>query len=146
MKNKLFLLVALLMVTIRISFGQEKAGGELATDEFYLKLMSPNIQTRQGLDEYLTSPYGSWNNLYWYDNLYQIYLAKHEKEAFQVYYHEKGAGHDVRLEIGDYIDSNGNILPHAIYKEEFFTVTNVSSDFFAEALVPYNGESIHVDN
>ncbi len=146
MKSKLFLMMVLLMVASHVSFGQEKAGGELATDQFYLKLMSPNIQCRQGLDQYLTSPGGSWSSLYSYDNLYQIYLAKHEKEAFQVYYHEKGAGHDVRLVIDDYIDSNGNILPHTIYKEEFFTVTNVSTDFFAEALVPYNGESIHVDN
>ena len=54
--KKLFLMAALLMTANLVSFGQEKAGGELATDEFYLKLMSPNIQTRQGLDEYLTSP------------------------------------------------------------------------------------------
>ncbi len=146
MKTKLLLIAVLLMAANYVSLGQEKAGGELATDQFYLKLMSPNIQTRQGLDEYLTSPGGSWNSLYSNNNLYQIYLAKHEKEAFQVYYHEKGAGHDVRLVIDDYTDTNGNILPHTIYKEEFFTVTNVSSDFFAEALVPYNGESIHVDN
>jgi hypothetical protein len=53
----------------------------LATDQFYLKLMSPNIQTRQGLDEYLTSPGGSWNSLYSNNNLYQIYLAKHEKSC-----------------------------------------------------------------
>lgn len=146
MRKKLFLVAALIMVATHLSFGQEKAGEELATDQFYLKLMSPNIQTRQGLDQYLTSPGGTWNSLYSNNNLYQIYLAKHEKEAFQVYYHEKGAGHDVRLVIDDYTDTNGNILPHTIYKEEFFTVTNVSSDFFAEALVPYNGESIHVDN
>ena len=144
--KKLFLMAALLMTANLVSFGQEKAGGELATDEFYLKLMSPNIQTRQGLDEYLSSPYDSWNNLYLYNNLYQIYLAKHEKEAFQIYYHERGTGHDIRLEIGDYTDPDGNILPHTIYQEEFFSVENVSTELFADALVPYNGGSIHVDN
>ena len=144
--KKLFLMAVLLMTSNLVSFGQEKAGGELATDEFYLKLMSPNIQTRQGLDEYLSSPGNSWNNLYSYNNLYQIYLAKHEKEAFQIYYHERGTGHDIRLEIGDYTDPDGNILPHSIYQEEFFSVENVSTELFAEALVPYNGGSIHVDN
>ena len=139
-------MAALLMAANQVSFGQEKAGGELATDQFYLKLMSPNIQSRQGLGDYLTSPGNTWSNLNSYNNLYQIYLAKHEKEAFQVYYYERGTGHDIRLVIDDYTDANGTILPHTIYKEEFFTVANVSSDFFAEALVPYNGEAVHVDN
>ena len=114
----------------------------LSGDDYYLKLMYPDILSFQG-SEKLQWSYAP--NLDAYQNLLNVFLARGEREGCQVYFYEKGEGRDLRLEVAPYVNDNGDVLPHEIFNEHFFTITNVWDKPAAEALVPYGGETVHVD-
>ena len=71
-----------------------------------------------------------------------IYLAKNEREGFQVYFYEQGQGRTLRLEVGEFRNADGVILPHEVFREEYFTplgmtnIDRVSPLVLADALVP----------
>lgn len=69
-----------------------------------------------------------------------IYLAKNEREGFQVYFYEKGAGRTLRLEVGEFKNAAGDVLPHEVFREEYFTPDGLSFNgqplTLADALVP----------
>ena len=118
------------------------ANDELAGEDYNLKLMIPDIMSFQG-SEQLQWYYAP--NLVLYPNLTEVYLARNEREACQVYFYEKGDGRDLRLEVAPYVNAGGDVLPHEIFNEHFFTITQQRADPVAEALVPYGGETVHVD-
>ncbi len=118
------------------------ANDELAGEDYNLKLMIPDMLSFQS-SEQLQWSYAP--NLTAYPNLTNVYLARNEREACQVYFYEKGDGRDLRLEVTPYVNDKGEILPHEIFNEHFFTITNVWDKPAAEALVPYGGETVHVD-
>ena len=118
------------------------ANDELAGEDYNLKLMIPDMLSFQS-SEQLQWRYAP--NLTAYPNLTNVYLARNEKEACQVYFYEKGDGRDLRLEVTPYVNDAGDVLAHEIFNERFFTITNVWDKPVAEALVPYGGETVHVD-
>ena len=72
-----------------------------------------------------------------------IYLAQNEREGFQVYFYEKGAGRNLRIEVGEFVNAAGDVLPHEVFREEYFTPIGsqlVNPDgsalVLADALVP----------
>ena len=69
-----------------------------------------------------------------------IYLAKNEREGFQVYFYEKGEGRTLRLEVGEFTNANGDVLPHQVFREEYFFDTGYAyanaTVELADALVP----------
>ena len=70
-----------------------------------------------------------------------IYLAKNEREGFQVYFYEKGEGRTLRLEVGEFTNANGDILAHEVFREEYFTPSGLRFESgvdlqLADALVP----------
>ena len=115
---------------------------ELAGEDYNLKLMIPDIMSFPG-SEQLQWDYAP--NLTLYPNLTEVYLARNEKEACQVYFFEKGDGRDLRLEVAPYLNDTGEELPHEIFNERFFLTNASGTTPVAEALVPYNGEAVHVD-
>ena len=98
------------------------ANDELAGEDYNLKLMIPDMLSFQS-SEQLQWSYAP--NLTAYPNLTNVYLARNEREACQVYFYEKGDGRDLRLEVTPYVNDKGEILPHEIFNEHFFTITNV---------------------
>lgn len=79
-----------------------------------------------------------------------IYLAKNEREGFQVYFYEKGTGRNLRLEVGDFTNANGDVLAHEVFREEYFTPIGSSLNnpdgsalVLADALIPC-GDSTEV--
>lgn len=125
------------------SLSATAADVDLSGSDYYLKLMSPDMQAFEKSEK--LAWVGS-KTLDGYANLTQIYLAKNEKEAYQVFFYEKGEGRDLRLEVGAYRDDKGNELPFEIFHERYFVIGGETEKKFAEALVPYHGETIHVDN
>ena len=112
--------------------------------DFSLKLMGPDMQAFQGSE---TLAWSGSTNLNGYANVLNTYLAKNEREAYQVFYYEKREeGRDIRLVVDDYVNANGDVLPCELFREEYFTVKGVDSKYFAEALVPYDGAEVHVAN
>ena len=141
-----FLLTALLLFSC-VATGASvlpalAANDELAGEDYNLKLMNPDIMSFQS-HEQLQWSYSV--NLTGYPNLMNVYLARNEKEACQVYFYEKGDGRDLRLEVSPYVNGAGEVLPHQIFNEHFFKITNEWANPVAEALVPYGGEIVHVD-
>ncbi len=69
-----------------------------------------------------------------------IYLAKNEREGFQVYFYEKGAGRNLRLEVGEFTNAAGDVLPHEVFREAYFTPEGLSFEgqslTLADALIP----------
>lgn len=140
------LLAALLLAGTAVCFApltSLAAGAELAGDDFYVKLMYPDIQAFPG------SKYLAWSgstNLSGYPNLYNVYLARNEKEGYQIYFYEENeAGRALRLEVDPYVNEAGDTLEASLFSERFFTVANVIGTPRAEALVPYAGETISVE-
>lgn len=70
-----------------------------------------------------------------------VYLAKNEYEGFQLYYYEKSEGRNISISSTPFVNSEGQVLDSAIYREEYFT-SNVNSSILAEALIPYGGEAV----
>ena len=67
-------------------------------------------------------------------------LAKNEKAGFQIFYREQEKTRNLKVEVTDFLNGNGDKLSHTVYFEEFFITDAHSSDSLAEALVPYRGE------
>ena len=82
----------------------------LSGDDYYLKLMYPDILSFQG-SEKLQWSYAP--NLDAYQNLLNVFLARGEREGCQVYFYEKGEGRDLRLEVAPYVNaaSSGAAMP-----------------------------------
>ncbi len=144
MKKTLSVLLSVLLVAL-IAVPALTAGAadaDLSGPDFYLKLMNNNMQAQQ-YNERL-----SWvgsTSLNGYANQLGISMAKNEKEAYQVYFFEKGDGRNIRLEVAPYVDGEGHEIPFEIYKEHFLTVRSVDSKYFAEGLIPYAGEDVQVN-
>lgn len=86
---------------------------------------------------------------YWYGGGFNrtsviLGLAKNEKTGFQVFYREQEKPRNLRIEVGDFVNTLGDTLPHTVYYEEFFFAKEcpgfIIYDSLAEALVPYRGE------
>ena len=137
-----FLLAVTTLVAAVPALTAMAADVNLSGDDYYLKLMIPDMMSFQSNEKLQWS--GSVN-LDGYQNLTNVCLARNEKEACQVYFYEKGEGRDLRLEVAPYVNDNGDVLPHEIFNEHFFTITNEWANPVAEALVPYTGEAVHVD-
>ena len=109
-----------------------------------------DYQTYSGNSNKITTPKDDWGgqDLPYNDtsrgvrNANLIYLAKNEREGFQVYFYEKGEGRTLRLEVGEFTNANGDVLPHEVFREEYFTPLGDSLKFngaalqLADALVP----------
>ncbi|MBR5427432.1 MAG: DUF4091 domain-containing protein [Clostridia bacterium] len=139
----LLLSVVLTAAVFVPSLSVTAADVDLSGSDFYLKLMSPDMQAFEKSENLAWVGSTTLNS---YDNLTQVYLAKNEKEAYQVFFYEKGDGRDLRLEVDAYVDDDGNELPFAIYHERYFVIGGETEKKFAEALVPYQGEAVHVDS
>ena len=69
-------------------------------------------------------------------------LAQNEKEGFQVFYREQEKERNLRIEVGPFLNSQNELLPHLVYWEDFFYENSVGiPDSLAEALIPYAGET-----
>ena len=80
-------------------------------------------------------------------NGYQtVYLARNEVEGIQVYFHELGndneTGRQLRVEVDPFLNANGDTLPFSVYEEIYFTEPTTCQYQLAEALVPYNGQTV----
>ena len=99
----------------------------------------------------LPSYEGLWNtNWYYNGNVYRndgfIFLAKNEKEGFQLFFRELEKERNLRIEVSPFIHQQNHIdvLQHSVYWEEFFygmEAYNEINDSLAEALIPYAGET-----
>ena len=108
---------------------------------------------KNGIDRYesniITSPKAGWGQQdlpcndasHGISRANTIYLAKNEREGFQVYFYEKGAGRNLRLEVGEFTNADGDVLPHEVFREEYFSPDGVWFEegvdlVLADALVP----------
>lgn len=71
-----------------------------------------------------------------------VYLAKNEREGFQVYFHEQTASRPLRVEVGEFCNAAGEVLPVSIYNEAYFRPWT-GGEQLGEALVPYDGEVVN---
>lgn len=70
-----------------------------------------------------------------------VYLAKNEREGFQIYFHEQTESRPLRVEVGEFRNEDGELLESAIYNEAYFRPW-ANGDQLGEALVPYRGETV----
>lgn len=70
-----------------------------------------------------------------------VYLAKNEREGFQIYFHEQTASRPLRVEVGEFRNEKGELLESSIYNEAYFRPW-ANGDQLGEALVPYRGETV----
>lgn len=81
-----------------------------------------------------------------------FYLAQNEREGVQIFFYEGGVTDDsarnLRIEVSDFVNSDGNKLVPTLYREEYVTPLGDSlkingvSQRLADPLVPYRGESV----
>ncbi|MDR1798872.1 MAG: DUF4091 domain-containing protein [Bifidobacteriaceae bacterium] len=80
---------------------------------------------------------------------YSIQLARNEREGLQAFVWEKtdGVTHNVRLEVSDFTGPGGAKLTPTVYREAYmlaqggwFSATDAGMGYFADALIPYDGE------
>ena len=116
-----------------------------AADDYTFYLIYSDVQANKKSED---QRYGnncnsvSSHQLSYVNGARTVYLAKNEYEGFQAYFYEKGSGRDLKISVDDFANSSGEKLAASVYKEEYFTVTNVVSDPLADALVPYDGKPV----
>lgn len=116
-----------------------------AADDYTFYLIYSDIQANKYSED---QRYGANSNhvnshqLPYVNGARTVYLAKNEYEGFQAYFYEKGSSRDLRIEVDDFVNANGEKIAASVYKEEYFTVTNVISEPLADALVPYYGKPV----
>lgn len=90
---------------------------------------------------------------YWHDdskrNEGYLWLAKNEKEGFQLFYGELEKERNLRIEVSPFLNSQNEVLQHSVYYEDFFYAEGMevknsfagesATDSLAEALIPYTG-------
>ncbi|MCQ2462395.1 MAG: DUF4091 domain-containing protein [Clostridia bacterium] len=112
-----------------------------ADDSYMCCLTYSDIQAYQGSGDLR---YGTNCNAVDWQKVSRIYLAQNEREAFQVFFYEKGSGKNIKIEVSDFKDGSGNVMKPAVYKEEYFVPEKVTSYSLADALLPYHGEYVEV--
>ena len=155
---------ALLLCMLLLFSALTPAAGAL-DNNYIFALTFPDIQcAKHSSDQTYPSSNGAWNNnpvtwqnlSAWINNCCggrdtvhdvagnAVYLAKNEREGFQIYFFEQSSsGRSLRVEVSPFVNDDGQILPHTLYKEEYFTawVNNDYIDPVADALIPYHGEA-----
>jgi len=75
-----------------------------------------------------------------------VYMAKNEREGFQIYYRSVNGSHSVKVTVSDFKDAKGTVLKTLLYKEHFFNVSDMgyTGEYLADPLIPYDGKAINV--
>lgn len=116
-----------------------------AASHYNLYIVYPDIQAKRNAG---SSPYGGNTTDYYrqrlpFDGNYQcVYLAQNEMEGFQLFFYEWYDPRELHVTVSDFVNTAGEKLPHTVYREEYFTSTNVENFPLADPLIPYYGEAV----
>ena len=70
-----------------------------------------------------------------------VYMARNEHEGFQIFYREQTSNRSIVLKVSQFVNDNGNVLEHKLYKEAFLSGDAYPSEPFADPLVPFESGS-----
>ena len=75
-----------------------------------------------------------------------VYLAKNEREGFQIYFRAVNGSHTVKIQVSQFKQTGGATLKTQVYKEHFFNVSDMgyTGEYLADPLIPYDGNAIDV--